>query len=212
MPGVGYSQMQAMTPAPAWRFWVTFPDIPGNPNASRDLPFLVQRISGAQKAIEIEPIVFEGGVRHFPTGWSVDNLTIVFAEDIKYTVVRAFRSWIDTIISDTGEFGIPGGQKGYKKNVTLEALDETGATVQTFTWTDCSPQRLDGYDWDGTQTMHVTPSLTMAVDGLTLQNANSQNLGAANGVSGANGTSAPSGTANNLGVANPSGNFGVSYL
>lgn len=163
MPAVNFSQMsdEKLTPAPAWRFWVTFPDIPGSSTSSETLGFLLSRVTAAGKAVEIEPVPFNAGTRHFPTGWSTDVLTLTFYENIGFDVAQAFRSWIDKVVDDEGNFELP---KNYKKEMKLEALGYDGKTLVTYTWKDCMPQRLDGYDWDGSTTNHISPTLTMHVD------------------------------------------------
>lgn len=163
MPAASYTDLSTIEPAPPWRFWLTLPDIPGSPVAGQKLPFLVSRVSGPGKAVEIEPVVFNAGVRHFPTGWSVDNLMITFVEALKYDVVVAIRKWIDAVVDDDGNYSLPAT---YKKPVTLEGLGYDGKTQCTFEWTDCMPQRLDGYEWDGSASNHLSPALALSVDGV----------------------------------------------
>lgn len=163
MPAVKFSHMNQdkLTPAPAWRFWVTFPDIPGSSVSGETLGFLVSRVTAASKAIEIEPVPFNAGTRNFPTGWSTDVLTLTFFENISYDVAVAFRSWIDKVIDDDGNFELPAN---YKKEMKLEALGYDGKTLVTYKWKDCMPQRQDGYDWDGSATNHISPTLIVHVD------------------------------------------------
>ncbi len=167
MAGISYTNINtSVTPAPSWRFIVQFPTIPGSKVTAQQLSFMVQRITASQKNLDVEPIVFQAGVRHFPTGWSVDNISLTFAEDISYDVASAFRSWIDIVVSDNGVFGLPGGTNGYKQQISLQAIDYTGAVDCTFTWTDCMPAKIDGYDFDGTATQHIMPTVSFAVDSI----------------------------------------------
>lgn len=165
MPAVKFSDLnrEILTPAPAWRFWVTFPDIPGVQTAGQTLPFLLSRVTAAGKAIEVEPVPFNAGVRFFPTGMSTDTLTLTFYENIKFDVAQSFRSWIDSVVDDEGNFGLPAN---YKKEIKLESLGFDGKTLATFAWRDCMPLRMDGYDWDGASTNHISPSISMNVDGV----------------------------------------------
>jgi len=165
MPAVSYSDINTnVKPAPNWRFWLTFPNIPGAQQAGQRLPFLAQRVAGVQKSIEVEPIVFEAGVRHFPIGWSVDNLVIQLVEDLDATVSKAIRRWINMVIDNDNNFGIPGGPNGYKKDFSLQSLGPDGQPIVTFSWKSCMPLRLDSYEWDGTQTGMLLPQLTVSVD------------------------------------------------
>lgn len=163
MPAVKFADLnkENLTPAPAWRFWVTFPDIPGSAVPGETLGFLLSRVTSAGKAIESEPVPFNSGIRTFPTGFSVDALTLTFYENIKYDVAKSFRAWIDAVVDDDGNFSLPAV---YKKEMRLEGLGYDGSTLVTYVWQDCMPQRLDGYDWDGASTNHISPTLSMHVD------------------------------------------------
>lgn len=150
-----------LKPAPSWRFIVTFPSIPNSKISGQTLQFLVERFTASHKGIEYEPAVFAGSSRHFAVGFAVDALNMVLAETLSYDVVKAFRSWMDIVIDADGNYGLPAK---YKKTIRLQPLTEGDDTAVTFAWSGCSPQRIEGYDYDGSQTNHIQSTITMSVD------------------------------------------------
>jgi hypothetical protein len=117
------------------------------------------------KGIEYESVPFNSGTRNFPIGQIVDALSFSLMETTAYGAISYMRAWKNMVIDDQGNFGLPAT---YKKPVTLEGLDETGATVVTFQWLDCSPTRVESYDFDGSQTGHVSAQVTLAIDNVAV--------------------------------------------
>jgi hypothetical protein len=148
-------------PAPAWRFTVTLPDLPGQQAAGQTIHLLVERFTSTHKGLDYEPAPFNAGSRNFPTARVTDGITITFAETSGYDVIRLFRSWKNLVIDDDGNFGLP---SQWKKDITLSPLDETGDSVGSFRYTGCSPARVDPYEYDGAHTSHVSAVVSFSVD------------------------------------------------
>lgn len=164
MPAIAFKDLDTnLDPTPSWRFFCTLPTVPGSTLQGQTLSFFIERMTAPQVGIEFEPVAFNSGTRQFPNQRTVDSITMVLAEDTKYSVIRYLRAWKNLIIDDNGNYGLPAQ---YKMPIQLQPFDSTGKSNMTFSWSGCCPSHVDAYDFDGSTTKHVTCSVTFVVDGM----------------------------------------------
>ena len=163
MPAIAFDDVDtALEPVPAWRFYCALPDLPGIASAGSTLSFLVQRFTGTHRGIMYEQTPFQAGARNFPTGFHTDNIQIVVVENDRFLFTQVIRAWAALVIDLTGAYGLPAT---YKKSITVDALDETGAVLETFSWDFCSPTVQDPFDWDGASTHYLLTGCGFVTDG-----------------------------------------------
>jgi len=163
LPAISWSNLTDFTPAPSWRFTCTLPTVAGTNLNGQKLSFQVERISCPMPGINFEPAVFNSGERQFPNLRTIGAITISFIEDTNYSILQYLRAWKNLIIDDDGNYGLPAS---YKKQIQLQPYDETGQSNITLSWSFCAPSQIEPYDFDGSQTRHVTCSVTFVVDAM----------------------------------------------
>jgi hypothetical protein len=137
------------------------PSIENSPLNGQDLSFYVERITLPIKGVAYEPAAFNAGERKFPAARTLDTLGITFIEDTSYNVFQYLMAWKQAVVDDYGNFGLP---KDYKKKIQLDSLDEQGNVILSFSYSYCSPTRIDSIDFDGTATKFVQINAYFEVD------------------------------------------------
>lgn len=164
MPGISLSGITStlIEPAPAFKFEVVLPQIYTARNTLLEpiSTIFAQRVSVGGRSLTSEEMFWAGWQKSFGQGSVSEDVTITFVEKFDYSVYNYFDSWMDLIHSDDGKFGLPGGDKGYWKDLYVYGLDTTGRRKAKFRVVEAYPLNRAPNDYDGTATNHLMPSIT----------------------------------------------------
>jgi len=163
-------------PAPAWRWVVKMPDltprtqIAGFPKDYAGLsrvsstPFgMVDRIDFSVRQIDSDQR-FGGGTRmNYPRFVSIADVSISFYEDVNYVTTQYLRSWMNLVVDEDFNYGVPAI---YKHDIKLFAFDYISNTrpVMVGTLVGCWPTNFSGLSYQYDQSGPVTITSTFAVD------------------------------------------------
>lgn len=144
-------------PAPAFRFECELPAIISSTGSRITAPtgVLVQKVSVGQRIINSEDLPWAGWQKSFATGSSTEDISMTILEKADYSISDYFREWFELIHDQDGNFGLPGGDDGYWKDMFVYPLDVQGKRRAKFHVKECYPAMPSPYDYDGETTMAI---------------------------------------------------------
>lgn len=146
LPSVSDVEGFIKDPAPSWRFVVQMPDLldpstvkgitlndPGFPAlydgllATKTVPFgFVEAIQFGTRRIDADHRFAAGSTDKFPRFIDVPTITILLYENDKYDSFRFIRSWMNQIVDEDHNYGIPAL---YKRDINLYAFDVVSNSI-----------------------------------------------------------------------------------
>lgn len=164
MPAINFKDLdEAIKPIPAWRFYTTLPNFGGSSSGGQKLSFLVETFMAPNVGVTFEDAAFNAGTRSFPSSRTVDQIQIQLAENTSLDVLNYLRDWKNKIVNDRGDFGLP---SEWKKDISIELMDETGQVIDKLSWYGCGPTRVDALTFDSMSSRHISINVTFVVDGM----------------------------------------------
>jgi len=169
MPSISFEDIVGLgDPAPAWRYYCQFPTI----NGYFISPQAVQRIGLPHASVEVNPTYIAAWAKNYPKDVSVGQLTFTLFEDIIYSAIQYFMVWRSLVVDDSGNYGIPGGPNGYKKDIRVDLLDYTGTSALSLTYIGCYPMGPMEYMLDSETSQVVTTAVNISVDSVKIGGLN----------------------------------------
>lgn len=147
---------------PLFRFECNLPDIITVEGARLQPPDItyVQKFSLPSQSITTEDETWAAWQRNFPTGSTVEDVSLTFVEDNELTVTEYLRQWRRVVHDENGDFGQPGGDDGYWKRIIFYPLDTAGKRIRKYTVTDTYPIIVSPYEYDGESSTYLLVTAT----------------------------------------------------
>ena len=100
--------------------------------------------------------------RSFADSISVDDVTIVFYEDINFSALTYFDKWKRSIVNEYGVFRCPEGEDGYARDIPVHLFDTVGLKKGVINLRGCFPQQIQAYEL-GSESGVIKTSVTLSV-------------------------------------------------
>lgn len=100
--------------------------------------------------------------RSFADSISVDDVTIVFYEDINFSALTYFDKWKRAVVNEYGVFRCPEGDDGYARDIPVHLFDTVGLKKGVINLRGCFPQQISPYEL-GSESGVIKTSVTLSV-------------------------------------------------
>lgn len=106
--------------------------------------YYVEEFTAPFRSFDVTTQYREGKVFHFAGQHSISSLSMRLYDDSTGKAGAWLEAWRRSILSKEGYYNLPGGTRGYKKDITVVMLDVTKfGWVYTFNYKGCWPTTAD---------------------------------------------------------------------